>query len=548
MLSQPWGQRRAAAHGGVIEASRLNQSKSTWKAPEIGETVCSMNWKDLSITRKFGLLYLFLVACLASFGIVVSYHVGEMRKGADRLLEETREHAIAQRMMGHLAVLDSLRIEEAALVEGDGLRLEMASKGVDSLLESFSLLIQPDLDPSRPEHEAQEERHIVDALKALSELKANLAGEGGSQQLVNSEPQLHAVRACINRFVEETREEVEHSDQDLEDSAHAARWLTLGMVLAISFLLCLSLALVYRTIIAPLRKLREGADRFGAGALKHRISLSQRDELGTLAKSFNAMADSIKETQGQLEERIASRTRELIRAGRLADIGILAAGVAHEINTPLASIAACAEGLGRRAKAARSEGARLDEDELDEYLQTITTEAYRAHRTTKQLLALSRQDHGEVVHVDLQLAMDQVETTVKPLLARKGIRLETSYQLGGLELKANAGELIQVLVNLILNAKDASPEGSAIRFRCQGRGERVIFEVQDQGCGIANEDLDRVFSPFYTTKAPGDGTGLGLSLVANIVEMRAGRISVVSEPESGTCFRVELPLNWNGLQ
>ncbi len=496
-------------------------------------------WKHLSITRKFALLYALLVALIALLTGVVYFNVGQMGTDADRLLEETREHVVAQRMVAKLGVIESLGREGAFRVGGDLSKRTHAERELEDLFSLLGGMGGQSDDPSRPEHQAEEGRYIDAAMKEITALQRELLQEKRGTASTDLDRPLGAVRDCLKFFVEETREEVGLSDSDLESSARAARYITVGTVLASAFALCLSLVLVYRTIILPIRKLREGADHIRAGNLNERIDLEHDDELGQLAASFNAMAQRIQETQLELEDRIAQRTRELIRAGRLADIGTLAAGVAHEINTPLASISACAEGLGRKIKRGQLKG-----DDIDEYLGTIRSEAERAHQTTQQLLALARQDHGKVGRFDLQLVLKQVEMTVTPLLHKRGVQLELRFDAGRVEPVANPGELTQVLVNLILNANDASPDGSIVELHCHHSDSKLIFDVMDHGCGIGDEDQDRIFSPFFTTKGPGEGTGLGLSLVANIVEHRSGRISVSSELGSWTRFRVEFPMKW----
>ncbi len=250
------------------------------------------------------------------------------------------------------------------------------------------------------------------------------------------------------------------------------------------------------------------------------------------------MADRIADTQSELEARVASRTREFIRAARLADLGVLAAGVAHEINNPLASIASCAEGLERRLAKGELDGA----DQHD-YLRTISAEAYRAREITTRLLALARQEPSETADVDLGLVLHQVEAAVSRLLERRKLRLRSEFPPQA-SVRGSAGELIQILVNLILNAKDASPDGATIDVRCRVEAKWIVFEVEDRGHGIEAQDIDRIFDPFYTTKRPGEGTGLGLPLVAALVEARGGFIGVDSRPGEGSLFSVRLPRRW----
>jgi two-component system NtrC family sensor kinase len=243
-------------------------------------------------------------------------------------------------------------------------------------------------------------------------------------------------------------------------------------------------------------------------------------------------------------ENITSRVkadRAVARAEKLAAVGRLAAGVVHEINNPLATIAACAESLEKRI----AEGAfacSQDADDLREYLGLIREEAFRCKTITNGLLDFSRLRAGQRAPVD----MDQ--------LVKGAARLVTHQQRGDdiqIEIEAEAdlplvagdvGQLQQAVVALATNAIDAMPDGGTLTLRAIHKGSRVLVQVTDTGVGIAPENMTKIFDPFFTTKDVGRGTGLGLAVCYGILSDHGGRLDVRSSVGVGTTFTITLPV------
>lgn len=490
-----------------------------------------------SIGRRFGALYVLLVALLTIVCVVVVVHVEAMRRDADRLLEETREQVLAHQLTRNVASLKNLLLQASSNQSETSRKQALELEG--ALQRELNSLHAPKSDPSRREHQEAEDDLSRQARAELEELSLHLGSAESWQNRRQGLDELALIQGFVNALAEETQREVSRADHDLERRARAARTVLILTFLSVTAILCMALLLVMRTVVAPLGVLRDGADRLGGGDLAHRLQCQRPDEIGDLARSLNHMADRLAATHSDLEQRVAARTRELVRAARLADIGVLAAGVAHEINTPLASIASCAEGLERRIK----RGSLSREEELD-YLGTITAEAYRARDITSRLLALSRNDAGEIGDVDLGLVYQHVRGAVRPLLEKESQHLEVRLPSENTMLQANAGELVQILVNLILNAKDASRPGSTIRLECSLDERWASFAVIDTGTGVAPELVEHIFDPFFTTKAPGKGTGLGLAVVHAMVDSRGGHIEVESELGKGTKIAVFLPRLW----
>jgi two-component system NtrC family sensor kinase len=227
------------------------------------------------------------------------------------------------------------------------------------------------------------------------------------------------------------------------------------------------------------------------------------------------------------------------QAEKLAAVGQLAAGVMHEINNPLATIAACAESL-TLALADRPDVAR----EAD-YLKLIDDEVHRCKRIVDTLLDFSRPKPSQKEPTDVNAVIRQTLFLLKHHPRFKEIRVNTDLDPEiGLDVRGNSEQLVQVFMSLLINAMDAMGERGTVTIRTRrGRSlaEAVIAEVGDEGHGIPRSEVKKIFEPFYTTKAPGRGTGLGLSIVYSIVTEHGGRIEVDSTPGKGTTFRILLP-------
>lgn len=236
-------------------------------------------------------------------------------------------------------------------------------------------------------------------------------------------------------------------------------------------------------------------------------------------------------------------SRAVARSEKLAAVGRLAAGVVHEINNPLATIAACAEALESRV-ADGAYGSSPDVEDLREYLQLIRAEAFRCKNITNGLLDFSRARAVERLPVD---AADAVEAAARLIQHQKRgpeVQIEVEREEQMPQVAADPGQLQQAVIILAENAIDAMPEGGRLTLRTRGGGADeggVVIEVIDTGQGIRPEIRERIFDPFFTTKELGRGTGLGLAVCYGIVTEHGGRISVDSTPGRGTTFRIWLP-------
>jgi signal transduction histidine kinase len=239
-------------------------------------------------------------------------------------------------------------------------------------------------------------------------------------------------------------------------------------------------------------------------------------------------------------ERQAIQAR-IAQSEKLAAVGQLAAGVMHEINNPLATISACVAAIQGRLP----DGGGKGPEPVGEYLEIIDKEVDRCTRIVDGLLDFSRPQGKSKGPVSLNQLVTDTLFLVKHHHRFKKLQVVVDLDPGEPRATGNSEQLIQVLMALMLNAVDAMEEGGTLTLRTaagRGRTDEVAVEVEDDGMGIPRADQRKIFEPFYTTKPPGRGTGLGLSVCYGIVEDHRGRIEVDSAPGRGSIFRVHLPV------
>jgi signal transduction histidine kinase len=271
--------------------------------------------------------------------------------------------------------------------------------------------------------------------------------------------------------------------------------------------------------------------------------------MSELAAAMNAMTNRFQEIRDDLDRQVKQRTREVVRSEQLASVGFLAAGVAHEINNPLASIAWCAESLEYRlheilypeendATAASSPDLEI----LRNYLRRIQDEAFRCKNITEKLLDFSRMGDTEKQPTDLRQLCEDVIEMVQTLgrYRNKKIIFQANSQIIA---QINAQEIKQVLLNLVTNALDSLDRDGIVHVDLTKRGEEVGMIVRDNGCGMSHEVLEHLFEPFFTRRRNGQGTGLGLSISYRIVVEHGGKLEASSPGiGQGSEFQVWLPL------
>jgi two-component system, NtrC family, sensor kinase len=317
-------------------------------------------------------------------------------------------------------------------------------------------------------------------------------------------------------------------------------WTASVAAAAVFFLL---LRLFYQWIFRPLRVLIDGSRRVASGQFGYRIHLDTRDEMAELAEALNAMTARFQAIRDDLDRQVQERTKQVVRSEQLASVGFLAAGVAHEINNPLASIAMCAESLeGRIGEALDGSADEAGRAVIRNYLQMIQTEAFRCKEITERLLDFSRLGNSQRQAADLGDLVQGVVDMVGHLgkYQRRNIQFPRGAPVVAL---VNPQEIKQVVLNLLTNALESLDEGGIVRIRVERREEAAELVFADDGCGIEPHVLEHVFEPFFTRRRAGQGTGLGLSIAYRIVADHGGEIEAESPgPGCGATFRVRLPL------
>lgn len=344
------------------------------------------------------------------------------------------------------------------------------------------------------------------------------------------------------------------ADAQLTQSSQSLLGYTFIALVAISFL---SWVFVWRLVGQPLRTLKKGTRELAEGNLGYQLEVQSEDEVGELAASFNRMSLQLRSANEEivswaktLEDRVEEKTRELKRAHahvlqveKMATIGKMAAVVAHEINNPLAGILTYAKLLKRWLE--QGNVVTPKKTEAEECLDLIAGESRRCGDLVKNLLNLSRTSPMNIQSTDLNVVVERSIRLLTPQLNNNGIELHLDLAQGLPNVPCDSSQFEQVLLALIVNAVDAMPRGGNlwIRTHLSPTTTEVAIAVRDDGAGIAEDILDRIFEPFLTTKESGKGVGLGLAVSHNIVERHRGRIDVQSQVGKGTAFTVWLPLS-----
>ena len=310
--------------------------------------------------------------------------------------------------------------------------------------------------------------------------------------------------------------------------------------------LLLTYVLLTYFIVRPIDRLRLAAERLAAGRLRTSVPVQGAAEVARLAATFNEMAALLREDRAALQDRLEELERttaeltaaqeQLVRSARLAAVGRLSAGVAHEIGNPLAAI---------RGLLDLMQTGDLDPEEEEEFVGRIQREAERIHHTIRDLLDFSRNEPGQAGRIENSADISEVVSDTIKLIDRqtrfRDIDLALTLEDGLPRVRGDHERLRQLLLNLLFNAADALGEKGRIEVRASSGGDVVQLVVEDNGPGIDREIIEQVFDPFVTTKAPGQGTGLGLAVCHTIVERLGGSIEAANRKQGGAIFHVRLP-------
>ncbi len=315
-------------------------------------------------------------------------------------------------------------------------------------------------------------------------------------------------------------------------------------VIIISFLLSL---LLTKFVNRPIEKLLLATREAARGNLDTKVEIRSHDELGELAQSFNHMISELKRSRNAIEEwtqtleqKVNERTKELqqvqdqlIRAGKMAALGELAAGVAHEINNPLTGVLTFSSLMLKK----------VDENHpWKKDLENIVQQTTRCRNIVRGLLDFARQRKPDKKEWDVHSLIERTLALLENQAPFQNIQIIKEFKQNMPMILVDPDQIQQVFMNILINAADAmSKNGGTITIKTDLKDGIAEISFIDTGCGMTKEQLSKLFTPFFTTKEPGKGTGLGLAISYSIIQNHNGDIEVESEPGKGSTFRIKLP-------
>jgi two-component system, NtrC family, sensor kinase len=386
--------------------------------------------------------------------------------------------------------------------------------------------------------------------KSLKEKEVPGVSHPGEQQgnlLSNGTPirrEVDALNNAANDLVNILNGELSKRVDSSRGEHRATVAVLVGASVAAMLLMTSLLGCFYRWVVRPLRILERGVSGVARGDFSRHIDIRSGDEIQDLADAFNQMTGRLREMYANLAQQVNERSRQLVRSERLAGVGFLAAGVAHEINNPLASIAFCSEALERRIdELLRDRPADPQEQQIiAKYLKMIQEEAFRCKEITQKLLAFSRGGERKREETDLAEIVQGVLDVVQHLQNCKGKHLVFEPR-GAIPAWVNSQEIKQVFLNLVVNSLDSMEEGGSLSITSARRAGMAELVFHDTGCGMTPEVLENLFEPFFTRSRTGKGTGLGLSISHRIITQHGGEIEATSDgPGKGSTFVIRLPI------
>jgi signal transduction histidine kinase len=414
---------------------------------------------------------------------------------------------------------DRMVADQGLITAGHVDRVLEGAREADELLRE----LRP---PSMSEEGRQALPNLVRQAETCRRALASSSREGGGSgpgtlppaqaaQLRGAEAEAHRVLTAL------VRRESAEVDRIL-GRAEGGSLVLLGLILLLFTVITFAFA---RALQAPIARFKGYTGRIAGGDFSFiRPARSYRDEFSDLAVAVNQMLAELRAQQNRI-----------VKGAKLAAVGTLASGIAHELNNPLNNISITAEAL--------MEGlATLDDEEKWRHLQDIYFETERASEIVKSLLDFTRKEKQELVALDLTEILNSTFRLAHNEMTLNDVVLSSDVPADLPRVRGVANQMRQVFLNLLINAVQAMPGGGTIRVSVNGHEpDKVCVEIRDEGVGIPADVLPRIFDPFFTTKEPGKGTGLGLSVSLGIIRKFGGDIQVASEPGKGTTVHVCLP-------
>ncbi|HKB06011.1 MAG TPA: HAMP domain-containing sensor histidine kinase [Gemmataceae bacterium] len=419
-----------------------------------------------------------------------------------------------------------------------------------AMFQVYKTLFEETVRRNRDPDPYQDTQLVGDVEKAFADLESAIAAYADTQPVRSSNSLARDQRVtkqhqALLRDIDLLRNEVAKDMSDrIRQAGHDFRRSVaiVSVATAVALLLVLTLISLFSGwVFKPIRDLQAGVRRVTDGDFSQPIDLQSGDELEDLAVAFNGMTTRLHEVYQDLEHQVDERSRQLVRSERMVSVGFLAAGVAHEINNPLASIAFCSEALQTRLQDYLARNPH-ETDVVQKYLRMIQQEAFRCKGITSRLLEFSRVGERRREPTDLAELVQGVLEIAQHLQHCRGKRIifqPYSRVVAGV----CAEDLKSVVLNLVVNALESMEEGGVLTITLKAVGPTGEMMFTDTGCGMTPEVLENIFEPFYTRSRTGKGTGLGLFISHHIVSQHGGEIRATSAgPGQGSTFTVRVPL------
>ena len=500
----------------------------------------------MTLSRKIVLRNVALLIGLTLLAAASFYGILSLRGGVEVAVDEYSEMRLIQQSTAHVSAARALLVSPAA--QDSRLEIQAELSGAVAQLRQY-VALQDLAHEGSAEHEDDELRTSKNTIAELEELINLLPIPDPTDPLAGNRDRhagtLERILRRLNRLA------VDADGLIARTQRHTARRIRNATIMLAALFADILLAAVwisiaqYRNIMLPLRRLRQTTRNIARGRLADRVPCAGDREFVEVADDFNRMAAELEGLYHNLEEKVSAKSRELVRSERLASVGFLAAGVAHEINNPLSIISGYCELSLKRLRRLADASAVADAEQT---LQIIRTEAFRCKEITDKLLSLSKP--GSATR-ELLSVPDAVQDVVAILRGHKEYRDRelrcdafSDHAAGSALVNANETEIKQVLLNLLVNALESvEPGAGQVRVRTTRENGHVRVTVSDNGCGMTAETLEHIFEPFFSARrGERPGMGLGLSITHAIVDAHGGRIRAESEgPGRGSRFTIELP-------
>jgi len=337
------------------------------------------------------------------------------------------------------------------------------------------------------------------------------------------------MRESINHLTKIYTEQSELKDIESQETYRESTILQIAII-SVSLLFSVVFGLLIVNIISkPVKMVVENLKVISDGDVDRKIHIIRKDEIGELANAFNEMQSRLLKSRDKLKH----AQKEIYHAEKLASIGRLAAGVAHEINNPLMGLKNCAQSIYAEPQ---------NIDQTKNYVELMKEGLEKIESIVQKLLDFAHKKSHSHDEIDLKNSLERVLQLVEYRLEKNNIKILSNYDPDLNPIFADSQLLEEVFMNILINSVDAMPRGGKIIIETHNVDDNnVQVKIEDNGIGISEDHIDNIFDPFFTTKAIGKGTGLGLSVSLTIIEELGGKIMVESEIDKGSSFDIIIP-------